>query len=555
MNKHLTMNVVEHESKKHLREGLKAHKELRYNDAIAAYQRAHELAPEAQDPLMGLSNMYLVTRQFQLARDALVLTLERDNGSNKEYILRHLAFAYREMGDYEAARHFLNCCQPTNGVEIEKAILLPAVYSSTTNAVDHYFALHERLDKIKINPKESGADIIFTPFYFAYLGVLDDYKLQHKLYKKLSQIYPAKMPYTSRNKSKSFKRVGFISNYFHSHSVGRCFVGLFEHIKANHPDIEIVTLFGPDNGDDELTKRIKESSAAHIRLPYNLNEARKLISQTGVDLLVYSDLGMDVFTWLLALTRCAPKQAVLAGHPVSPGFESIDYFISSNLLQTPDQQSQHLEKLVLLDGLITNYDRPVYNLKPREDVMPKSKRVYVCPATLFKVHPDMDVVIKRVLDNDPEGVIMFFKFGDTDMHIKLMQRWHRQFPEHCDRIWFRPWSNHDGFMSVLHHATAIIDTPWFGAGNTSYQSLAAGTPIVCCHNEQMASMKNASTQAHYRQMGQAYYDKYVASTLEEQADKLIAVNEKLTHEETSVLFGNQSGVEAFAQWIKGTDQK
>ena len=550
------MHITEHESKIHLRNGIKAHKELKFTEAIGHYQKAHELAPEAQDPLMGLSNMYLVTRQFQFARDALVLALERDNGHNREYILRHLAFAYRELGDYEAAKHFLNCCKPTYGVELEKAILLPAVYKSTTDAVDHYFALHDRLDKMKIDPKQDGCDLIFTPFYFAYLGALDDHKLMHKIYKKLRPLYPAKMPWSARLKGKSFKRIGFVSNYFQNHSVGRCFVGLFEHIKANHPDIELVTFFGPENGDDEVTARIKRSSnGGWIRLPNNLNEARKLISQSGVQLLTYSDLGMDVFTWLLALTRCAPKQAVLAGHPVSPGFETIDYFISSNLLQTPDQQSQHLEKLVLLDGLITNYDRPQYNLKPREDVMPNGKRVYVCPATLFKVHPDMDVMIKRLLDNDKDAVLMFFKFGDTDMHIKLMQRWHSQFPEHCDRIWFRPWSNQDGFMSVLHHATAIIDTPWFGAGNTSYQSLAAGAPIVCCHNPEMASMKNASTQAHYRQMGQAYYDKYVASTLEEQADKLMAVNEKLTAEETDVLFNNLSGVDAFAQWIKGEDQK
>lgn len=551
----MIVNIKEHESKKYLKEGTIAHKELRYFDAIGAYQKAHELAPQTQDPLMGLANMYLVTRQFQYAKDALVLALELDSGKNKEYILRHLAFCYREMGDYESAKFYLGACKSTNGVEIEKAILLPAVYSSATNAVDHLIALRTRLDRLKIDKKQFGADVIFTPFYFAYLGVLDDYKLQHKLYQKMRPLYPEKMPYTAKLKGKSFKRVGFVSNYFHSHSVGRCFVGLFEHLKQNHPDIEVVTFLGPDNGDDELTKRIKESSHSWIRLPANLNEARKLIAQSGVELLTYADLGMDVFTWMLAMTRCAPKQAVLAGHPVSPGFETIDYFISSNLLQTPDQQDQHLEKLVLLDGLITNYDRPKYTLKPREDVMPKNKRVYVCPATLFKVHPDIDYVLKSLLDKDKDSVIMFFKFGDTDMHIKLMQRWSRFMPEHLDRIWFRPWSDHNGFMSVLHHATAIIDTPWFGAGNTSYQSLAAGTPIVCCHNKEMASMKNASTQAHYQQMGQKYYDKYVASSLDEQVEKLIAVNEKLTPEETDVLFQNSNGVESFAQWLKGTDQK
>lgn len=554
----MKMKISEHPSKEWVRKGIKAHKAQDHMGAIGCYMEAHKLAPEAQDPLMGLANMYLITRQFQQARGALAGALERDSGKNREYLLRHLAFACREMGDYESARHFLNCCAPNNGVNVEKAILLPAVYSSTTNAIDHLQALEERLDKLKIDPKQ-GIDVIFTPFYFAYLGILDDYKLQQKLNKKLRPLLPASMPFRKKNGPPIFKRVAFVSHYFHSHSVGRCFVGIFEYFKQAFPEIEILTYLGPDNGDDELTSRIKACSASVVRLPNNLNEARKLLCQSGADLIVYTDIGMDVFTWMLAMTRCAPKQAVLAGHPVSPGMETIDYFISSKLLQTPDQQSQHLEKLVLLDGLITNYDRPEFKVRDRADVMPPGKRVYVCAATLFKVHPDMDQVIKGVLDNDPEAVLMFFKFGDTDMHHQLMKRWHRQFPEHTHRIWFRDWADHDTFMSVLHHATALIDTPWFGAGNTSYQSLAAGTPIVCLHNPDVASMKNASTQAHYRQIdaanGSNLYDKYVAKDYSEWVDKLVAVNEKLAVEQTDCLFGNATGVKSFGEWLIGTDQK
>ena len=90
-----------------------------------------------------------------------------------------------------------------------------------------------------------------------------DYKLQHKLYQKMRPLFPAKMPH-SKTKGKSFKRVGFVSNYFHSHSVGRCFVGLFEYLKQNHPDIEVVISW-PWQWDDELTKHIKESSHSWIR--------------------------------------------------------------------------------------------------------------------------------------------------------------------------------------------------------------------------------------------------------------------------------------------------
>ena len=72
-------------------------------------------------------------------------------------------------------------------------------------------------------------------------------------------------------------------------------------------------------------------------------------------------------------------------------------------------------------------------------------------------------------------------------------------------------------------------------------------------------MKNASTQAHYRQIdaanGSNLYDKYVAKDYSEWVDKLVTVNEKLTVEQTDCLFGNATGVKSFGGWLIGTDQK
>ena len=63
--------------------------------------------------------------------------------------------------------------------------------------------------------------------------------------------------------------------------------------------------------------------------------------------------------YYLSFIRFAKIQITTWGHPITTSNESIDYFLSSKLLETNDAQKRFSEKLILSDYL------PMYFYKPK----------------------------------------------------------------------------------------------------------------------------------------------------------------------------------------------
>jgi predicted O-linked N-acetylglucosamine transferase (SPINDLY family) len=176
------------------------------------------------------------------------------------------------------------------------------------------------------------------------------------------------------------------------------------------------------------------------------------------------------------------------------------------------------------------------------------KNVFVCPMTLFKVHPDMDFLILNLLSKNPGSSVLFFMFGDTDLHKTLIQRICQKDKSLASRIFIREWADRRSeFMSTLYHARAILDTPYFGAGNTAYLGMAARTPIITLQKPGKRYLSNSSTAALYKQAG---YTRWIAES-EDQYVNL--ASEALTTEKTpdlSALFNRTDGTGAFCDWLK-----
>ena len=87
-----------------------------------------------------------------------------------------------------------------------------------------------------------------------------------------------------------------------------------------------------------------------------------------LDVLIYTDLGMEGFTWSLAFSRLAPVQAAMWGHPITSGLDTVDYYISSELAEAAEADANYTEKLVRLKNL------PLYYLRPPP--APQRNRAY-----------------------------------------------------------------------------------------------------------------------------------------------------------------------------------
>ena len=203
----------------------------------------------------------------------------------------------------------------------------------------------------------------------------------------------------------------------------------------------------------------------------------------------------------MAFSRLAPVQVVSWGHPDTTGIPNIDYFLSPRDLETPEADDHYTEKLIRLEHLPV-FSYPASAPKPPPGRahfgLPEEARLYVIAQTLFKFHPDFDPVLGALLRADPDGRLVLISGNNTHWDGLLRRRFKASFPKQADRVIFVPRMDGDDFMGLLGVADALLDTPHFGGGNTSFEAFSAGIPIVSWPT---ALMRGRVTFAQNRAMG------------------------------------------------------
>jgi predicted O-linked N-acetylglucosamine transferase (SPINDLY family) len=292
--------------------------------------------------------------------------------------------------------------------------------------------------------------------------------------------------------------VGFVSRFFCNHTIGRFMRGLMANLSR---DRFTVTVFSVGPYDDPVSRLIRQQADDYVVLPHNLPAVRALLAGRQLDVLFYSDIGMDQVTFALAFSRLAPVQCVTWGHPVTTGIPAIDYFLSAQDLEPDDAAGHYSERLVRLKHLPTYYYQPRLTgpARPRAAFgLPADRNLYVCPQTLFKLHPHFDSFLAGILVADPRAHLVFSTSRHKHWRQLLEARLRRTLPGAGERLQFVPPQPHEDFLQLLAAADVILDPIHFGGGNTTYEALALGTPIVTLPGQ---FMRGRVTYACYRQMG------------------------------------------------------
>jgi predicted O-linked N-acetylglucosamine transferase (SPINDLY family) len=208
---------------------------------------------------------------------------------------------------------------------------------------------------------------------------------------------------------------------------------------------------------------------------------------------------MDPLVYYLAFSRLAPVQFMTWGHPVSTALPDMDFFLSSEELETPGSESQYSEQLVKFPSLMTVFERPEYRPITRSDLgLPEDKRLYVCPQSLFKIHPDMDATFGEILSTDKDGLLVFLTGNEKHWDELLMARFRKSIPEVADRIQILRRLNLNEYIGLCNLASVVLDTFYFGGGNSSLEAFSVGAPIVTLPG---SMLRGRITYAQYRAMG------------------------------------------------------
>src|SRR5205809_4754957 len=111
------------------------------------------------------------------------------------------------------------------------------------------------------------------------------------------------------------------------------------------------------------------------------------------------------------------------------------------------------EKLALLPGLGTRYGVPQMGAAgTRADFgIPEDRTIYLVPQSLFKIHPDNDDLIARVLQGDPDGVAVMFTSHHEAVTSTFAVRLHHAFKArgvdlHDRTVFMARVLTHDDYM-------------------------------------------------------------------------------------------------------------
>src|SRR5262249_45364286 len=144
-------------------------------------------------------------------------------------------------------------------------------------------------------------------------------------------------------------------------------------------------------------------------------------------------------------------------------------------------EGHYTEKLVRLKALPFYYYRPAppAPLKGRDHFgLAEGQHVYGCPQTLFKFHPAFDALLGDILWRDPRGVLVLIRGKHPHWEEVLKRRFAATLPDVLDRIRWLPPKPRGDFLNLMAVCDILLDTTPFSGGNTSYEGLALGVPIV-----------------------------------------------------------------------------
>jgi len=288
-------------------------------------------------------------------------------------------------------------------------------------------------------------------------------------------------------------RIGFISRYFQpEHPMTKLFLGLSQKLDREAFDVTVFRF-------DPRSTALPLADTQVTVLSEDLAAARERIAQARLDVLFYTDIGMEPTTYFLAFSRLAPVQCVTFGHPVTTGIASIDYFLSAEDLETGAAQDHYTETLIRLSTVPTFFRQPSPAASPptRMDLgLPADARIYFCAQNLIKLHPEFDAVLARILQRDPRGLLVLINNKSAQLGQLLKERFRNSMLD-TDRIAYLPFLKLDVLLGFLPSVDAVLDTPVFGGGTTSLEMFAVDAPILTWPGPYARSR---ITHALYRQM-------------------------------------------------------
>ncbi|WP_052128851.1 tetratricopeptide repeat protein [Neosynechococcus sphagnicola] len=476
-------------------------------EAIAALQQAIALDPKYPEAHLHLGNVLKAAGETEaaLASYHQALTLKPDWVE----VYFTLGNYFKDQGQVDRAQSYYEqalAVEPEDGaVRWNYLLLLPVLYD-TPEQIDHWRQrFHQGLQTLiqttdletATNRQQAWCGVDYTSnFYLQYQGKAD-YDLQRQYGQLVHRILATRYPQWTRPLQRQAVgrriRVGFVSQHLREHTVAKLFGGWLPAL--GHREFEVFCYYTGKTAD-RVTAAFQRHSDTFHHIYNDFEHLCHQLQGDRLDILVFTDIGMNAESYKLGALRFAPTQCLTWGHPITSGLPTIDYYLSSDGMEPENAQEHYTETLVRLPQIGIVYAPPELPATPkkraqlqlREDAM-----VYLCCQSLYKYLPQYDSIFAQIALQVPQAQFVFLASPTPGGFVtqQFQQRLHQAFADWgVDAQQFcviLPRLDGMDYLSLNLAADIFLDSLGWSGGNTTLEAIACGLPIVTCPGPWMRS--------------------------------------------------------------------
>lgn len=293
-------------------------------------------------------------------------------------------------------------------------------------------------------------------------------------------------------------RVGIVSNFFHLHSNWKIPIkGWLSQLDRNR-----FKFFGYYLGKikDPATDIAAALCERFVNRDLTVEGWRNEILADAPHVLIYPGLLMDGVSLQLAAQRLAPVQCNSWGHPETSGMSTLDYFLSSDLMEPPDADTHYTEKLIRLPNLSVYYepvDAESVTVTREELGIRSSATAFWSAQSLYKYLPQYDEVFARIAKQSGDCQFIFVRHhGGPPVNELFEARLTRAFAAHdlkaSDHCVFLPRMSLNKFIAAAGLCDLFLDSIGWSGCNSALESLQHDLPIVTLRGALMRGQHSAA---------------------------------------------------------------
>jgi protein O-GlcNAc transferase len=483
----------------------------RLPEALAHTERAVALQPDSAGARNNLGNILrgLGRRTEAIAQYETALAIDPDS------LMAHYNCGVALRGETriaEARPHFAKALElKPDFLEAELALCmaeLPALYDDEPEITESRDAYANRLARLCVDVEGASVPAALAsaigshqPFYLPYQG-RNDRELQTEygslVCRILAALYPAPPALPDPPTPNEPVRLGIVSGFFRQHSNWK--IPIKGWLKLLDRNRFHVSGYHTSGERDHETAVAEDLCDRFVQGPLSLDDWRRTILDDAPHVLIFPEIGMDQVSAQLAGQRLAATQCCSWGHPVTSGFPTIDYFLSSDLMEPEGAADHYSERLIRLPNLSIHYEPPDISpvrIDRAELGLRASAVVYWCCQSLPKYLPQFDRVFARIAAEVPDCQFTFIEFGGGKGVTAMFQaRLDRAFSavgrdarDHCV---FLPRLAQDRFVAAIGQSDVVLDSIGWSGCNSVLEGLVHNVPIVTLAGEMMRGRHTAA---------------------------------------------------------------